>query len=451
MKPMDQLKINLKDARGFVEPHNIEQYKPQTRRILASLEKKSNDPKQFLGWLNLPQSMQEDELREIKETAASFTEKLDTVVVIGIGGSYLGSRAVIEALTPYFGASEGQPRILYAGQNIDEDYHYQLLRELDDKQYGIIVISKSGTTTEPGIAFRIFKEHLEEKAGEEEAARRIIAITDGKKGALRKLAGEKGYKTYTIPDDVGGRYSVLTPVGLVPIAMAGFDIHQLIAGARTMKERTSSQVAFADNPASLYAAMRNALYNKGKAVEILGIYQSRLYYFMEWWKQLYGESEGKEHKGIFPAIAQFTTDLHSMGQYIQEGRRMLFETILSVEHTHHQLTVPRASDDTDNLNYLAGKRLQEVNQMAESATRMAHTDGEVPNIAVTIPKIHEQTLGQLIYFFEIACAVSGYILEVNPFNQPGVEAYKTNMFGLLGKPGYETETQRLLDKLNKKE
>jgi len=446
---MDELKINLKDARGFVEPHTIEQYKPQTRRILASLEKRSDDPAQFLGWLTLPQKMQEDELVEIKETAAAFTEKLDAVLVIGIGGSYLGARAVIEALSPYFGPLRGQPRMLFAGQNIDEDYHYELLKELDDKDYGIIVISKSGTTTEPGIAFRIFREHLEEKAGPQEAARRIVAITDGKKGALRKLADEKGYKTYTIPDDVGGRYSVLTPVGLVPIAMAGIDISQLVAGARAMQERTSSRVAFQDNPASLYAAMRNALYYKGKAIEILGIYQARLYYFMEWWKQLYGESEGKEHKGIFPAIAQFTTDLHSMGQYIQEGRRFLFETILSVEQTHHRLTVPRASDDTDNLNYLAGKRLHEVNRMAESGTRLAHTDGEVPNITVTIPRLHEHTLGQCIYFFETACAISGHILEVNPFNQPGVEAYKTNMFGLLGKPGYETETQRLLDKLNK--
>jgi glucose-6-phosphate isomerase len=444
---MDELKINVTDTKGYVEPRDMEAFQHQTNRIISKLEEKSGDPDQFLGWLNLPQQTSREELAEIARTARSFTKDLDTVLIIGIGGSYLGAKAVIEALSPYFGSGKSRPEIVFAGQNIDEDYHHQLREWLNDREYGIVVISKSGTTTEPGIAFRIFKEHLEEKKGQEEASRRIIAVTDKTKGALRKLTNERGYKSYVIPDDVGGRYSVLTPVGLVPIAMAGYDLQKLLEGAEAMRQRTTSEVGYTNNPAAQYAVMRNALYQKGKAIEILGIYQARLYFFMEWWKQLFGESEGKDHKGIFPSIAQFTTDLHSMGQYIQEGRRILFETILSVEEPQHHLSVPSSDDDTDKLNYLSGKRMQEVNAMAEKGTRLAHTDGDVPNMTISIPRIDEYNLGQLIYFFEKACAISGYMLDVDPFNQPGVEAYKTNMFGLLGKPGYEKERQRLMEKL----
>lgn len=443
------MEINVKDTQSFLEARDVEAYKQQVPHILSKLEDKSNDPSEFLGWLNLPEKTTDKYLQDIQQTTQTFSKNLDTVLVIGIGGSYLGAKAVIEALSPYFSASPSRPQILFAGQNIDEDYHYELREFLENREYGIIVISKSGTTTEPGIAFRIFKQHLEQKVGPGGAAQRIIAVTDKEKGALRELADEQGYKTYVIPDDIGGRYSVLTPVGLVPIAMAGFNLKQLLEGAEAMRKRTTASVAFKDNPAARYAVMRNALYSKGKAIEILGIYQPRLYFFMEWWKQLYGESEGKDHKGIFPSIAQFTTDLHSMGQYIQEGRRILFETILSVEESNHQLSVPKVSDDTGNLNYLAGKRMQQVNAMAEKGTRLAHSDGDVPNMTLCIPRIDEYNLGQLIYFFEKACAISGYILGVNPFNQPGVEAYKTNMFGLLGKPGYEKESQRLKEKLRK--
>jgi len=446
---MNQMEIKVRDTQSFLEARDLEAYRQQVPHILSKLEDKSNDPSEFLGWLNLPEKTTEKYLEDIQQTARSFSKKLDTVLVIGIGGSYLGAKAVIEALSPYFSASPSSPEILFAGQNIDEDYHHELRELLENREYGIVVISKSGTTTEPGIAFRIFKQHLEQKVGAGEAAQRIIAVTDKEKGALRKLADEQGYQTYVIPDDIGGRYSVLTPVGLVPIAMAGFNLKQLLEGAEAMRKRTTSSVAFKDNPAARYAVMRNALYSKGKAIEILGTYQPRLYYFMEWWKQLYGESEGKDHKGIFPSIALFTTDLHSMGQYIQEGRRILFETILSVEESNHQLSVPKVSDNTDNLNYLAGKRMQQVNAMAEKGTRLAHSDGDVPNMTLCIPRIDEYNLGQLIYFFEKACAISGYILGVNPFSQPGVEAYKTNMFGLLGKPGYEKESQRLTKKLRK--
>ena len=443
------MEINVKDTQSFVEARDLEAYKQQVPHILTKLEDKSHDPSEFLGWINLPAKTTDQYLEDIQQAARDFSKHLDTVLVIGIGGSYLGAKAVIEALSPYFSASPSSPQILFAGQNIDEDYHYELREMLENRSYGIVVISKSGTTTEPGIAFRIFKQHLEEQVGADQAAQRIIAITDKKEGALRKLADEKGYKTYVIPDDIGGRYSVLTPVGLVPIAIAGFNLKQLLEGAEAMRQRTTSSIAFRENPAARYAVMRNALYSKGKAIEILGIYQPRLYYFMEWWKQLYGESEGKDHKGIFPSIARFTTDLHSMGQYIQEGRRILFETIVSVEEPNHQLSVPQASDDTDNLNYLANKRMQEVNAMAEKGTRLAHSDGDVPNMTLCIPRIDEYNLGQLIYFFEKACAISGYLLGVNPFNQPGVEAYKTNMFGLLGKPGFEKESQRLMEKLRK--
>jgi len=446
---MDQLNINLDSALNFVDSKKLEKYDKQTKNIIKNLEENSNDPSSFLGWLNLPSEIEDNKIQEINETAKSFSDNLDTVVVIGIGGSYLGAKAVIEALSPFFHSKAKKPEIIFAGHNIDEDYHYELRELLEEREYGIVVISKSGTTTEPGIAFRILKQHLEDKVGKNEASRRIIAITDAQKGALRKLSNEEGYKTFVIPDNIGGRYSVLTPVGLVPIAIAGFDIRGLIEGAEEMRKRTLSNVPYNENPSSLYAAVRNELYQNGKAIELLGIYNLKLFYFMEWWKQLYGESEGKDHKGIYPTIAQFTTDLHSIGQYIRQGRRILFETILSINSTKHRLNVPKSEDDTDNLNYLAGKRFHEVNIMAESGTRLAHSDGEVPNISLSIPEINETSLGQVIYFFEKACAISGKILEVNPFDQPGVEAYKKNMFALLGKPGYESESQKLLNRIKK--
>lgn len=386
----------------------------------------------------------------IEKTAARLRGKADYVVVTGIGGSYLGARAVIDALNDSFDQLKGgrkNPFILYAGQNIGEDYTYELLDLLKDKSFGIIVISKSGTTTEPAIAFRALKELLETKYDKDEVKERIVAITDAKKGALRTLADQEGYETYIIPDDVGGRYSVLTPVGLLPIAVAGFSISELVRGAKKMRELTAINVPFEKNPASLYAATRNLLYKKGKKIEILVNYQPKLHYISEWWKQLYGESEGKENKGIFPASVDFTTDLHSMGQWIQEGERTIFETVVSIAAARHRVLIPRDEGNLDNLNYLAGKRIDEVNKMAELGTRIAHTDGGVPNIRIELPELNEYYLGQLLYFFEKACGISGYILGVNPFDQPGVEAYKKNMFALLGKPGFEKETEAIKKRL----
>ncbi|MDE5810106.1 MAG: glucose-6-phosphate isomerase, partial [Muribaculaceae bacterium] len=365
-------------------------------------------------------------------------------VAVGIGGSYLGAKAVIEALSDSFASLKPQtewPRVVFAGQNIGEDYLAELKDYLSDKKFGIIVISKSGTTTEPAIAFRILKEMLEAKLGKAEAAKRIVAITDAKKGALRQLATEEGYKTFVIEDNVGGRFSVLTPVGLLPIAVAGYDIEQLVKGARDMEEATRK--AEEDNIAMQYAMTRNALYEAGKKIEILVNYNPKLHYFGEWWKQLYGESEGKDHKGIFPAAVDNSTDLHSMGQWIQDGERTIFETVISVESSERETIIPNDSANLDGLNYIAGKHVDQVNKMAELGTRIAHVDGGVPNIQITIPALKEVYLGQLIYFFEKACGISGYILDVNPFNQPGVEAYKRNMFALLAKPGYEKETEEI--------
>ena len=362
--------------------------------------------------------------------------------MIGIGGSYLGAKAVIEALSDSFQAyrRDAATRILFAGQNIGEDYLYELSDYLKDKKFGIIVISKSGTTTEPAIAFRLLKDQLEHQLGREEASKRIVAVTDASRGALRSLATQEGYKTYVIPDNVGGRFSVLTPVGLLPIAVAGFDIHALVEGAAAFEEAT---LTGANDMSVLYAQTRNALYRAGKKTEILVNYNPKLHFFGEWWKQLYGESEGKDHKGIFPAAVDNSTDLHSMGQWIQEGERTIFETVLSVVEQKHELRIGHDEANLDGLNFLAGKRVDEVNKMAELGTILAHVDGGVPNIHVTIPALTETYLGQLIYFFEAACGVSGYILNINPFNQPGVEAYKKNMFALLEKPGYEAETEAI--------
>ncbi len=404
----------------------------------------------FLGWLNLPGEITDANLTEIETAARNLQSRCEIVVVIGIGGSYLGAKAVIEAMSDSFEHLRKQhnaPIVLFAGQNIGEDYLYELQNLLADKQFGIVVISKSGTTTEPAIAFRLLKKQLEKQVGKEEAGHRIIAVTDAAKGALRKLADTEGYKTFVIADNVGGRFSVLTPVGLLPIAIAGFDIRALVAGACDMQKACGADVPFEQNPAMLYAATRNALYQAGKKTEILVNFNPKLHYFAEWWKQLYGESEGKDHLGIFPAAVDFTTDLHSMGQWIQEGERTIFETVLSVKEMQHKVTIPADTDNLDGLNYLAGKRVDEVNKMAELGTQIAHVDGGVPNLKIEIPALTERYLGQLIYFFEKACGISGYILGVNPFNQPGVEAYKRNMFALLNKPGYEAESKAIRERL----
>ena len=422
----------------FVSRESIEALKPQVETALCALEEGTGAGNDFIGWLHLPSSITGDALADIEATARTLRSECDVVVVCGIGGSYLGARAVIEALNSNFQAYEKTdgPAIVYAGHNISEDYLFELTTLLRDKRFGIINISKSGTTTETALAFRLLKKQCEEQRGVETARKVIVCITDAVRGAARTLATQEGYKTYVIPDNVGGRFSVLTPVGLLPIAIAGYDIRALVAGAVEMEQATAPSVPFADNIAAQYAATRNALYATGKKIEILVNFQPKLHYVSEWWKQLYGESEGKEGKGIFPASVDFSTDLHSMGQWIQEGERTIFETVISVETTRHSLIVPSDEQNLDGLNYLAGRHVDEVNKMAELGTQMAHVDGGVPNVRIVMPALTERYLGQLLYFFEKACGVSGYVLGVNPFNQPGVEAYKKNMFALLGKPGY---------------
>ncbi len=406
----------------------------------------------FLGWVNLPSDIEPALIDSINKTADRLKAECDYVVCIGIGGSYLGAKAVITALSNNFADFINEPtpkhaKVLYAGQNIGEEYTAELQDFLKDKKFGIIVISKSGTTTEPAIAFRLLREQLEAQVGKEAAKNLIVAVTDAKKGALRTLATQEGYETYVIPDNVGGRFSVLTPVGLLPIAVAGFDIAKLVAGAAEMEKDTKE--AGPDNIAETYARMRNALYASGKKIEILANFNPKLHYFAEWWKQLYGESEGKDGKGIFPASVDFTTDLHSMGQWIQDGERTIFETVISVKEPTREKSIPGDPQNLDGLNFLAGKRVDEVNKNAELGTMLAHVDGGVPNIKIEINRLEEYTLGALIYFFEKACGISGYMLGVNPFNQPGVEAYKKNMFALLGKPGYEKETEAMRARLAK--
>lgn len=406
---------------------------------------KGND---FLGWVNLPNDIDNNLLDSIEESARVLRNNCDIVVVIGIGGSYLGAKAVIEALNNSFDLLQKDrknPIVLFAGQNIGEDYLFELQELLKDKKFGIISISKSGTTTEPAIAFRLLKTQLENQAGKEVAKKLIICITDKEKGALRILADKEGFTTYVIPDNVGGRFSVLTPVGLLPIAVAGYDIRALVNGAIDMKNKAI--VPSTDNIAIQYAIIRNELYKTGKKIELLVNFNPKLHYIAEWWKQLYGESEGKDGKGIFPAAVDFTTDLHSMGQYIQDGERHLFETVITVEKSTHSLLIPHDKDNLDGLNFLSGKNIDNVNKMAELGTCIAHVDGGVPNLKIVLPELSEYYLGQLLYFFEIACGISGYILGVNPFNQPGVEAYKKNMFALLDKPGYEEESKLIKNKL----
>ena len=443
---MEKIQVVTKGVLNCVSNAEIEALRPEGVSALSKLVDGTGAGNDFLGWVKLPTETPAALLDDINATAAQLRELCDVVVAIGIGGSYLGAKAVIEALGNSFAAYKNDGiKVLFAGQNIGEDYTAELQEYLADKKFGIIVISKSGTTTEPAIAFRILKEQLEKQVGHEEAKRRIVAITDEKRGALRSLANTEGYKTFVIADNVGGRFSVLSPVGLLPIAVAGYDIKELMKGAADMQKATLDGQCDA---ALTYALTRNALYRAGKKIEILVNYNPKLHFFAEWWKQLYGESEGKENKGIFPAAVDNTTDLHSMGQWIQEGERSIFETVISVAKADRELRIPFDEANLDGLNYIAGKRIDEVNKMAELGTRIAHIDGGVPNLLIELPALSEYYLGSLIYFFEAACGISGYILDVNPFNQPGVEAYKRNMFALLEKPGYEKETEAIRAKLS---
>ena len=448
---MKSISLNITKAASFLAEGAVKAYEPKVKAAQEALENGTCEGNDFLGWLHLPSSITPEFLDEIQAVANTLREKCEVVVVAGIGGSYLGARAVIEGLGNSFAwlvNDKKNPTILFAGNNIGEDYLFELTSFLKDKKFGVINISKSGTTTETALAFRLLKKQCEDQRGKEEAKEVIVAVTDAKKGAARTCTDKEGYKSFIIPDNVGGRFSVLTPVGLLPIAVAGFDVKQLVAGAADMEKACGKDVAFEENPAAIYAATRQALYTQaGKKIEIVCNFQPKLHYFAEWWKQLYGESEGKDQKGIFPAACDFTTDLHSMGQWIQEGERSIFETVISVETPNEKLLFPHDDENLDGLNFLEGKRVDEVNKMAELGTRLAHVDGGVPNILVNVPELNAYYLGQLIYFFEKACGISGLLEEVNPFNQPGVEAYKKNMFALLNKPGYEAESKAIQERL----
>lgn len=449
---MDHIKLHIKGVTAFLPEEEILRQAPQAVACNQALHDGSREGNDFLGWVNLPSSISDESLREIEDAATILRTRCEAVVVVGIGGSYLGARAVIDALSSSFDwlqelKKRKNPVILYAGNNISEDYLQELMCYLEDKQFGVINISKSGTTTEPAIAFRLLKEMLEKKVGKEETRQRIVAITDASRGALRTLANSEGYKTFVIPDSVGGRYSVLTPVGLLPIAVAGINIRKLVAGAVEIEKATVTSTTFDYNLPAIYAVIRNELYKRGKKIEILVNYHPKLHFLAEWWKQLFGESEGKENLGIFPAAVDFTTDLHSMGQWIQEGERTIFETVLSICEPNEKVKIPHDDRDLDGLNYLEGKRVDEVNKMAELGTRIAHIDGGVPNLLIELPELNEKYIGQIIYFFEKACGISGYLLGINPFNQPGVEAYKKNMFALLEKPGFEEATRAIKSRL----
>lgn len=448
---MKSISLNITKAASFLAEGAVKAYEPKVKAAQEALENGTCEGNDFLGWLHLPSSITPEFLNKIQAVANTLREKCEVVVVAGIGGSYLGARAVIEGLGNSFAwlvNDKKNPTILFAGNNIGEDYLFELTSFLKDKKFGVINISKSGTTTETALAFRLLKKLCEDQRGKEEAKDVIVAVTDAKKGAARTCADKEGYKSFIIPDNVGGRFSVLTPVGLLPIAVAGFDVKQLVAGAVEMEKACGKDVAFEENPAAIYAATRQALYTQaGKKIEIVCNFQPKLHYFAEWWKQLYGESEGKDQKGIFPAACDFTTDLHSMGQWIQQGERSIFETVISVETPNEKLLFPHDDENLDGLNFLEGKRVDEVNKMAELGTRLAHVDGGVPNILVNVPELNAYYLGQLIYFFEKACGISGLLEEVNPFNQPGVEAYKKNMFALLNKPGYEAESKAIQERL----
>lgn len=448
---MKSISLNITKAASFLAEGAVKAYEPKVKAAQEALENGTCEGNDFLGWLHLPSSITPEFLNEIQAVANTLREKCEVVVVAGIGGSYLGARAVIEGLGNSFAwlvNDKKNPTILFAGNNIGEDYLFELTSFLKNKKFGVINISKSGTTTETALAFRLLKKQCEDQRGKEEAKDVIVAVTDAKKGAARTCADKEGYKSFIIPDNVGGRFSVLTPVGLLPIAVAGFDVKQLVAGAVEMEKACGKDIAFEENPAAIYAATRQALYTQaGKKIEIVCNFQPKLHYFAEWWKQLYGESEGKDQKGIFPAACDFTTDLHSMGQWIQQGERSIFETVISVETPNEKLLFPHDDENLDGLNFLEGKRVDEVNKMAELGTRLAHVDGGVPNILVNVPELNAYYLGQLIYFFEKACGISGLLEEVNPFNQPGVEAYKKNMFALLNKPGYEAESKAIQERL----
>lgn len=448
---MKNISLDITKAAQFLKPGAVEAYEATVKKAQESLENGTCPGNDFLGWLHLPSSITKDDLKALKDCATTLRENCDTIVVAGIGGSYLGARAVIEALGNSFEwlINDGKnPIILFAGNNIGEDYLAELCDYLKTRKFGVINISKSGTTTETALAFRLLKKQCEDQRGKETAKKVIVAITDAKKGAARITADKEGYTSFIIPDNVGGRFSVLTPVGLLPIACAGFDIEQLVAGATEMEKACGLDVPFSENPCEQYAACRNALYAEGgKKIEILVNFQPKLHFMNEWWKQLFGESEGKEGKGIFNAAVDFTTDLHSMGQWIQEGERTIYETVISVEESKHKLLFPHDEENLDGLNFLEGKRVDEVNKMAELGTLLAHVDGGVPNMRLSVPALNEFYLGQLIYFFERACGISGNILGINTFNQPGVEAYKKNMFALLNKPGYEEESKKIQARL----
>ncbi len=444
------MKLEINNAVSFLAEGKVNEYEAKVMAAQKALEEGTCKGNDFLGWLHLPSSITPEFINEINATAKTLQDNCDAIVVAGIGGSYLGAKAVIAALDDNFSwlKKSNAPRILFAGNNISEDYLSELIDYLKGVKFGVINISKSGTTTETAITFRLMKKMCEEQMGKDVAKKVIVAITDAKKGAARTCADKEGYKTFVIPDNVGGRFSVLTPVGLLPIACAGFDICQLVKGAQDMEKECDVNAPFCSNPAAVYAATRNAVYAAGKKIEILVNYQPKLHYVSEWWKQLYGESEGKDGKGIFPASVDFSTDLHSMGQWIQDGERTIFETVISIDKPNHDLAVPADAENLDGLNFLAGKHIDEVNHKAELGTCLAHIDGGVPNIRISIPKLDEYALGQLIYFFEKGCGISGLLIDVNPFNQPGVEAYKKNMFALLGKPGYEAETEAIQKRLS---
>lgn len=447
---MKSISLDITKAQQFLPAGAVSAYKAKVAEAQKGLEEGTVPGCDFLGWLHLPSSITPEFIKEVKAVAEILRSKSEVVVVAGIGGSYLGPRAVIEGINNSFDwliKDRKNPVVLFAGNNIGEDYLAELTEYLKTKKFSIINISKSGTTTETALTFRLLKTQLEAQVGKEAAKELIVAVTDAKKGAARMCADKEGYKTFVIPDNVGGRFSVLTPVGLLPIACAGIDIELLVAGAQAMEKQCGIDVPFEENPAAVYAAVRNALYANGKKIEILINYQPKLHYYMEWWKQLFGESEGKDGKGIYPASCDFTTDLHSMGQWIQEGERTIFETCISVENPEKKLLFPSDAENLDGLNFLAGKRIDEVNKNAELGTRLAHVDGGVPNILISIERLDAYNYGQLIYFFEKACGISGQLLGVNAFNQPGVEAYKKNMFALLEKPGYEEATKAIKARL----
>ena len=443
---MTHIQLDYGKTLEFFDKHELDQQKDIVKTIHQTIHKGTGAGNDFLGWLDLPVDYDKEEFSRIVEASKRIKSNSDVLVVIGIGGSYLGARAAIEMLTSSFRTNTEYPEIVFVGNHLSSSYTKELLDYLQGKDFSVNVISKSGTTTEPAVAFRLFKQLVEEKYGKDESKKRIFATTDKSKGALKQLADNEGYETFVVPDDVGGRYSVLTAVGLLPIATAGINIESIMIGAAKAREELSSD-DLDQNIAYQYATIRNILYSKGYTTEMLINYEPSMQYFNEWWKQLYGESEGKDFKGIYPSSANYTTDLHSLGQHVQEGRRFLFETVVKVNHPKHDIKIEEDADDLDGLNYLAGKSIDEVNTKAFEGTLLAHTDGGVPNIVVNIPQLDEETFGYVVYFFELACAMSGYQLGVNPFNQPGVEAYKQNMFALLGKPGFEDKKKELENRL----